>query len=349
MTLFPIQTPSLGLSLRAHSITAVELGRDWRTGWRINRVQRVAERPLPPGLLRPSTTELNVTDAAKLADEIAMLLDRSGPLPVALTLPDLSARTVLFEFDTLPPKAAECEALIRWRFQKDLNVSAETARLAYLVFRLDPAKPAGAARVLATAIRRSIIEQYEEVCEKAQIIPVRVGLAGLAMFDLCRPVMEKPVSPATADDSEVGELFFMSISDESFSFLAVRDGQPTFLRTKSRNGGAVVPTGAPVGASPATDPSAASLIPKASLADEIRATLQFYDEAGGNLHHHARPGRPLYVAGHDGPPILDPAEAQLLAVKVMTIRPDWFPVFQSRQHETAPATSLAALAGLCAA
>jgi hypothetical protein len=314
---------------------------------------------LPPGLLRPSATELNITDTGKLADEIHMLLDRTGPLPVALNLPDLSARTVLFEFDTLPTKPAECEALIRWRFQKELNVSAESSQLAYLVFRLDSAKPTtGPARVLATAIRRNIIEQYEQVCEKAQIIPIRVGLPGLTVFDLCRPLIEETLGRSSLEGPGVDEFFFMSVTDESFCFLAVRDGTPAFLRLKSRNGMVSASSSAasdcrsgPLCGSPPDSPidaSVVSLLPKATLADELKATLQFYDEANGKSDP-PRAGRPLFIVGHTGAPVLNPMEAQGLTVNVVMIGPDWFPVFQTRQHEASAPSSLAAMAGLYAA
>jgi hypothetical protein len=333
MNLLPMKRPTVGLCIRAHSLSAVELERDWRTGWRAKRVRRAAERPLPVGLVRPSSTELNITDVAKLADEIQMLVDRAGPTAVSLGLPDACARTVLFDFDTLPTKPDECAALIRWRFQKELNVSADAGRLGYHVFRLVPGQSSsGPARVLATVVRRPIIEQYEQVCEKATLMPAGMGLTSLALFDFCRPLMQQTLTRRPAHDSVPDELFFGAIADDGFSLFAIRQGVLVFVRMKSRNGNGGTP----------------SLVPRASLADELIATLQFFDESMADGRT-AEQARPLFIVGRGGEAVLDGPTAKGLGVEMLPLTWDAFPIWQGKHADPPPASTLGAVAGLFAA
>lgn len=341
MTLLPFKSPAIGLCIRAHALTAVEIRRDWRTGWRSPRLRSVAERALPAGLVRPSATELNITDVGKLADQIEGLHDHSGTIPIAVSLPDLCARTALFEFDTLPAKSAECESLLRWRFQKDLNLATEGSRLLYRIYaphasRLTPHGAAGPARVLAVAIRRNIIEQYEQVCERARLIPVRVGLSTLALFDLCHPVLQQWMQAQAVQSKSpiVDEYFFASVSDESFSLVAVRHGIPSFVRMKNRNG--------------VTAGGAAGLIPRATVNDELVATLQFYDESVGGS---ANPARPLFVVGiaDDPQAWLEPAVAHALGIQPVPVKAEDFSFAVGAEANTAPASGLVAAAGLFAA
>jgi Tfp pilus assembly PilM family ATPase len=331
MTLFPFKRPTVGLCIRAHAISVVELGPGWMTIGGGRRLRRVEERRLPPGLVRPFSSELNVTDVSKLVDEIQILLDRPGPTAAVLNLPDLCARTALFDFDALPAKPAEREALLRWRFQKDLNVAVDTARLVHLVFRSSQAGSTSRARVLAAAARRTIIEQYEQTCEKAGVIPVEVRLTGPALFDLCRPAIQRTLMDRAADGRANDEWFFSAITDDSFSLFAIRHGVPSFTRMKSRNG----------------TNGAASLVPRASAADEVLATLHFYDESHGPL-----PGvtlRPVFVVAATDEPLLDDVTAQSLGVEVIPISWPAFRVSIGRSTGTPAASTLAAMAGVVAA
>jgi hypothetical protein len=165
----------------------------------------------------------------------------------------------------------------------------------------------------------------------------------LALFDLCHPVLERWMTSrsATGSGTQIDEYFFVSVSDDSFSLLAIRHGVPTFVRMKSRNG-----TSAD---SSASSGGAAALIPKASLADEVVATLQFYDESVGS-HSHVQ--RPLFVVGasdEPGRPWLAPESAQALGVELVPLSPEHFPFYPGDRAQATPPSGLAAVAGLFAA
>ena len=44
------------------------------------------------------------------------------------------------------------------------------------------------AYVLAMAIKRSILDQYEQVCRQAGVLPISISCAALWLFDFYRPV-----------------------------------------------------------------------------------------------------------------------------------------------------------------
>ncbi len=271
LTLFPIQRPRLGLTIDARTLSMLEVQRDWGRGRRNRDVKLCSERALPAGLVTLSATEPNISDVAALAGEVRALRGdhrkASHVMSVALSLPDLSARVALFEFEVWPSKPAECDALLRWRFQKDFGIASTGARLAFRAFPPTADSVAGGGdkthRVLAAAIQARIIEQYEQACELARFIPISLGVTSLRLFDLCRPVMAaargevKPDSSASGQvtETESSEMFFLHVSQAAFSFFAVRHHRPVFYRIKPlRNG-------------------------HTNLADEVRATVQFYDES----------------------------------------------------------------------
>jgi len=329
MTLLPLARPRLGLSIGAHSVSLVEITRDWRRAWRASGVRSCRARELPDGLVRPSATDPNISDAGALVEQVRGLLGgqrRSWEVwPVALSLPDLCARVALFEFEAWPKRRAEGEALVRWRFQKELNVPAD-ARFAYRVYPSgDGAQPNGSAaslQVLAGVVSSKVVEQYERVCEEAGLLPHVINLNSLALFDLCRPAMLR--STGGTAPSVPHEVFFLSVTDGGYSFIALRDGSPVFLRVKPQRDGV---TG-----------------------DEVVATIQFYDESQpAAADSTAAQPRLLYVVGDDRIR-LDAAHSSALRLAVIPL--GWGSLLSARfgsarpDAGTLPVTALPALAGV---
>jgi len=249
MHVFPVRRPQIGLSISGQRLTLVELSRGWRPGPRNAVLRRVDERNLPSGLVCPSATERNLSDVPALAQEVRALLGTRRTWPISLSLPDLCAQIGLFEFETLSQQVAEQANLLRWRFEQDLKVPVADSRLVHRVFPLphttagSDQKSSASARVLAVAIRRDILAQYEQLCAQAGLLPVTVGIASLQLFDFCHSVMKS-----------AEELFFAHRLDDSFSFMAVRHGCPVFLRIKSLRQA------------------------QTDLTGELIGTLQFYDD-----------------------------------------------------------------------
>lgn len=286
MALLPIRAPRLSLGIGADRLWLETSPRPWAVRPQRGEVTR-QERSIPPGLVRPSATAPNVSDIGLLAGEIQAL---QGPRhlrwwarPVALSLPDSCARVALLDFTAWPTKSAEAEALLRWRLQTDLHLSAADTIVVHRVFsqetasaQLAQAETARPVNVLVIAIRRPILEQYEQACAQAGLVPVTISLNSLRFFDLNRPTMQGEwVSPE-------GSWFFFHAADECLSFIAGRGARPVFMRVKPlRNG---------LGHD------------HAALTSEMLATVQFFDdrfvappsESAGSADRL----RPLFLGSH---------------------------------------------------
>ena len=330
MPLLPIHPPRLGLSISAQHIALAELIPGWRPMRRRITLRRVRERLLPSGLLSPSDTGQNITDVKAVAAELRALVERPGVTPVTLSLPDHCAQIALFDFETLPRRVPECEALLRWRFHEEWNLPRGETRIAFQVFRCPDGfapsreRPGPAVRILAVSIRRDILRQYERACEEAGLLPAAIGLSTCQLFDLCRRVMRPS-----------NEVFFVNQTTDGFSFLAVRQGCPAYLRIKRLRQDS------------------------AGLSQELMGTLQFYDEQQVLGSTDPDVPRVLYVVGTGAEPIQPAGEATEPSLQYSTSKGSRsVSVVQFRWADLAvttnggvdpPVSGLSALAGLVAA
>jgi len=223
MSLFPVHKPSIGLSLTAQAITAVEL---FPSLWPLQRrrIRSLKRQALAADLVRLSTDENNIAEVAAFARDLTTLVGPRRCASVALSLPNQCAHIALLDFDVFPESPTECASLIRWRLGKDLQIPAADCRIAYRVFRI-PAEDARSTssrhRMLVAAIRNDVLTQYEQACEQAGLLPVEVGIQGLHLFDLTQRMVRQD-----------NEWFFTSFLGDQFFFVAVRHDCPYMLRSK---------------------------------------------------------------------------------------------------------------------
>jgi hypothetical protein len=267
MQLFPVQKPSIGLSLTAQAITSVELSPSlWPP--RRHRIRTLKRHDLATDLVRLSTDENNISGVTTLARDLTTLIGSRRCASVALSLPNQCAYIALLNFDVLPENPAECASLVRWRLEKDLQIPAADCRVAYRVFRLpagDMLSDCSKHRILAAAIRNNVLTQYEQACEQAGLLPVEVGVQGLQLFDLSRAMIRQ-------DD----EWFFASFLDDQLFFVAVRHACPFLLRSKP--------------------------LPKAPAHRqlELMASIQYYDELCASMGAQPQSSpRSLYILEND--------------------------------------------------
>jgi len=336
MILLPFTRPRTGLQITTDKFCVADL----HPGFGKRALRGYREHPLPANLIRLSPVEPNISNMEQLVNILQSSFPGSArPQSVALCLPDLCARTTVFEFSSFPRNKKDCEALIRWRFQKDLNVSISNSRLSYRVYHpkrgTTPTRASGLPiRILATAVREDIIESYEAACLQSGLIPVSIGLAGLAVFDFCRSAMEAALQARPQGSSMSREdTAFLYIADWGFSFFLFREGCPVYLRAKpfrqhlpSPLPPAISTTDSKdIAPSPTenlladnqpssllnTDSSGNPQQPHthqvlaATVVNEVLATLQFYFEtmAPTELPKHALP---LFLAGSPDPDTVFP-------------------------------------------
>ena len=90
---------------------------------------------------------------------------------VTLIVPDATVRVLLLDFDTLPAKAAEALPVVRFRLKKLLPFDADDAIVSYQIMSGTRNVAKGALRVVAVAIPREVLEEYETVVRDAGFEP----------------------------------------------------------------------------------------------------------------------------------------------------------------------------------
>lgn len=330
MKLFPVRKPTIGLSFSANTLTSLEITSAlWPSQQRT--VRMLKREQLGPGYLRPSKEHENITDISALTRSLKALISPGRRTPVALSLPSQSAYLALLSFDKLPNDASERRAVIYWKLSKEHEIPVKDCRVEYRAFQGpggQQSNSSSAHYVLAAAVRHSILDQYEQVCTEAGLLPTVVGIQGLQLFDLCRTLFD-----------EAKESFFASFLDSHFFFIGFRGSCPIFIRSKP-------------------------LISTTMLVRQaLTSTFQFYDEVSASI---ARPGevseKLLYLLNEqpsDSPDFITPLSGtdslfpndrlviESSHIKIHTIQKNSLPITWS--HSDVPWTSgLHSLAALSA-
>ncbi len=152
-------------------------------------VTAVSRTGLPEGAVQGGLKPGNVADrtaavaaARKVLDAVA---DKTKGREVTLIVPDAAVRVIFLDFDALPSKAAEALPLVRFRLKKLIPFESEEAAISYQTM----SSVKGAVRVLAVAIPREVLAEYEGVVREAGYEPGAVlpstlaALAGLKVTD----------------------------------------------------------------------------------------------------------------------------------------------------------------------
>ncbi|HUX67349.1 MAG TPA: hypothetical protein VMV31_07660 [Terriglobales bacterium] len=159
-------TAAVAVELAAGRVVAARLG----PGGEL----RAGLRRLGPEALAPSAVRANLGDAAAVAAAIRALLaalEAEGQA-VTLLLPDLTARLSVLEFEALPGRREELEALARLRLRKSLPFAEEQAAISCQV--VSPT------RLLVALADRARLDEYEDCLEAAGARAATVLPSGLA-------------------------------------------------------------------------------------------------------------------------------------------------------------------------
>jgi type IV pilus assembly protein PilM len=152
---------------------------------------------LPPGMLTPGLQQANIADRAKLLpalrDSLAAVAARSRD--ICLVIPDASTRIMLLDFETLPDKAVDADAVVRFRLKKSLPFDVDQCSVSF-----DRQTTVNPIRVVAAVTPRSVLEEYESLVLEAGYNPGAVlpsMIAALGLVDASRPTMVIKVEHGT--------------------------------------------------------------------------------------------------------------------------------------------------------
>src|SRR5579875_2829994 len=152
---------------------------------------------LPAGLLTPGLQQANVADRTQLVpvlrEALGAVTGRSRD--ICLIIPDAATRVMLLEFETLPEKPLDADAVVRFRLKKSLPFEVEQASVSF-----DRHGPANPIRVVASVTPRSVLEEYESLVREAGYNPGSVlpsMVAALGLVDASHPTMVIKVERGT--------------------------------------------------------------------------------------------------------------------------------------------------------
>ena len=160
-------------------------------------VEAAAAASLPPGSLVPGLQQANVTARdtllAALRESLSAVAGRSRD--ISLIIPDATTRIMILDFDTMPEKQEDRDAVVRFRLKKSLPFDVDQAAVSFE--RQGTGTPI---RVVAAVTPRSVRDEYESLVRDAGYNPGAVlpsMIAALGAVDGSKPTMVIKVERGT--------------------------------------------------------------------------------------------------------------------------------------------------------
>jgi Tfp pilus assembly PilM family ATPase len=126
-------------------------------------VKRAASINLPPDLVRASFDESNIEDPEELTVAFAELLTSAGLLRQrkwSVTLPEASTRAAVMTLERAAGSRRELEEVLEWKIERSFGAPLTELRVAREQL---PPDAQTQTRYLITAVRLSVLEEYEAV------------------------------------------------------------------------------------------------------------------------------------------------------------------------------------------
>jgi type IV pilus assembly protein PilM len=181
--------PRLAVEVRAEGVVAA------RAEDAVALLTAVARADLAEGAIAPGLRGGNIVDKTAVTGAVRRALDavagtgRERLRDVTVVVPDSAVRVLFVDFDQLPSKATEALPVVRFRLKKLLPFDADDAMVSYQVMSNEK----GLVKLLAVAMPKAVLEEYESVVLAAGYLPGAVlpsTLAALAGVDeLTAPVL----------------------------------------------------------------------------------------------------------------------------------------------------------------
>lgn len=148
----------------------------------------IARVELAEGAVSPNLKPGNVPDRIATIAALRRALEAVGAksnarnADLTLVIPDGAVRVLLLDFDSLPGKLSEALPIVRFRLKKLLPFDADDAMISFQIMSTSRT----VVRVLAVAVPRDVLSEYESIAREAGFEPGAVlpsTLAALAGLD----------------------------------------------------------------------------------------------------------------------------------------------------------------------
>ena len=236
--------PNAALGIDREGVTALSLQKQGRNQYGIKQAATVT---LPASILTPSFLDLNITSPGEFASCLEEAVTNAGLLSQkrwSVALPSNTARTAILTLEAQPAAKSEAEEILDWKAEQSFGAPAADLRISKQAISPDRD---GKARYFATAIKLSVIDEYETIFE-------RFGWkAGL--------LLPRAVSEANwlLGGKMSGDSLLVSGQNDGFTALLLRGDEPSVVRSVTCE--------------------------QSEIDDEIYRLLMFYnDRFGGDLN-----------------------------------------------------------------
>ena len=181
-----------------------------------------AMKPLEIGTVVPSVMSVNITNPTAVASTIKQVITKykKPPKRIALILPDVVAKVTLLTFDTVPEREDDLRQLIKLKMQKSAPFNLDDSQLSYKGCGSNREKQA---RFLAVVIQKSVLGEYEAVCDT---LGLKVGCVDLATFNLINAALYN--SP----DKQPGDWMLVHTACDYNTVAILRGRQLVFYRSQ---------------------------------------------------------------------------------------------------------------------
>src|ERR1043165_6708540 len=152
-------------------------------------VDVVFARSLPMGSLAPALGTPNLANNGVVRDAVSDALSAVGPRSreIIAVIPDAAVRIVLLDFEELPDRRQDADAVVHFRLKKSLPFDVDQAALSYDVHRAN-----GAIKVIAAVAPSTVLAEYESIFRDAGYSPGVVlpsMLAALGTVEASQPTL----------------------------------------------------------------------------------------------------------------------------------------------------------------
>jgi hypothetical protein len=208
--------PKAALGLEQESITALALQKEGRGRFGIRQAATV---DLPSHLLTPSFTEQNISNPNEMLVLLEEAVTNAGlrrQKRWSVSLPSNTARTAILTLDSEPASQNELTEILDWKSEQTFGVPSGDLRISRRKIKADAS---GKARYFATAVKLSVIDEYETMFESFG------WHAGL--------IMPRAVSEANwlVDAKSKADSLLISSQPDGFTALLLRGDEPTVVRS----------------------------------------------------------------------------------------------------------------------
>ena len=186
------------------------------------QVQQVKAYRLPEGTFTPAVVTPELANEAAIAEVLRRLKLEAGRInKVSMLLPDGWFRMNIFELQSLPDRANEADAMIRWSLKRTMPIDPSTLRVSYEVL----ARTDGHPKVLVISAAEKTLQAIERVFNAADIEVVLIEPIGLNIWN----------AVAVREQATTRDRVFFYIREGDFTTAVFRGSQPLFIRSRNLN------------------------------------------------------------------------------------------------------------------